>query len=202
MVMAITAPELTLRSLDADWDRGRWARLPADGNRYEIVDGVLYVSTVPSNAHQLIIRQAFLALYPQIDQPGWGVTLFSPIGLFMPGCDPVQPDLLILRAEDADLLHDQHIRGIPALVVEVLSPSNADQDLVIKRAAYARAGVPEYWVMRPAERDVLVHSQPDPASGLYLQVGRGAPDGELISPTLPFRVPATAFFAGIPNTAR
>ena len=64
-----------------------------------------------------------------------------------------------------------------------------------KRAAYARAGVPEYWILRPTERDVLVHWEPEPATGLYLQVRHSAPEGELVSPTLPFRAPVAAFFA-------
>ncbi len=143
--MAVTVPELALRSHDATWNRERWERLPADGNRYEVIDGVLYMTTAPSNFHQWIIRQTFLAFYQQIDSVGLGVTLWAPIGLFMPGCDPVQPDLFVVRAADLGIIREGRIHGVPALLVEVLSPSNPNQDLVIKREAYARAGVPEYW---------------------------------------------------------
>ena len=198
--MAVTVPELALRSHDATWNRERWERLPADGNRYEVIDGVLYMTTAPSNFHQWIIRQAFLALFQQIDDRGVGITLWAPIGLFMPGCDPVQPDLFVVRAADLGIIREGRIHGVPALLVEVLSPSNPNQDLVIKREAYARAGVPEYWIMRPAERDVLVHSQPDPATGQYASVVHVPPDGELVSPTLPFRTPVATFFAGAPDT--
>lgn len=52
----IAPPEFVTRSLDAGWDYARWLRLPADGNRYEVVDGVLYMSTAPSFFHQWIIR--------------------------------------------------------------------------------------------------------------------------------------------------
>lgn len=198
--MAVTVPELALRSHDATWNRERWERLPADGNRYEVIGGVLYMTTAPSNFHQWIIRQAFLALFQQIDDRGVGITLWAPIGLFMPGCDPVQPDLFVVRAADLGIIREGRIHGVPALLVEVLSPSNPNQDLVIKREAYARAGVPEYWIMRPAERDVLVHSQPDPATGQYASVVHVPPDGELVSPTLPFRTPVATFFAGAPDT--
>ncbi len=198
--MASTMPELALRSHDATWNRERWERLPNDGNRYEVIDGVLYMTTAPSPFHQWVIRQAFLALFEQIDAAGVGVTLWAPIGLFMPGCDPVQPDLLVIRTADLGMIREGRIEGIPALLVEVLSPSNPNQDLVIKRDAYARAGVPEYWVMRPALRDVLVHSRPDPTTGQYTQVHHVPPDGELVSPTLPFRAPVAGFFAGAPDT--
>jgi hypothetical protein len=45
-------PELVTRSLDASWNYARWLRLPDDGNRYEVIDGVLYMSTAPSFFHQ------------------------------------------------------------------------------------------------------------------------------------------------------
>ncbi len=48
----VTVPELALRSHDATWDRARWETLPDDGNRYEVIGGVLYMSTAPSFFHQ------------------------------------------------------------------------------------------------------------------------------------------------------
>jgi Uma2 family endonuclease len=201
MVVTTKLPELALRSHDADWNRARWELLPDDGNRYEVIAGVLYMTTAPSNFHQWIIRLIFLGLYQQLDSNGLGATLWAPIGLFMPGCDPVQPDLLFIRAADLGMLRDQHIFGVPALLIEVLSPSNSRQDTEIKLAAYARAGVPEYWIARPAERDVIVHSDPDLATGRYRRVQHIPSDGELISPTLPFRATVASFFAGAPDTA-
>jgi Uma2 family endonuclease len=199
MVVTTNLPELALRSHNADWNRARWELLPDDGNRYEVIAGVLYMTTAPSNFHQWIIRQLFVALFQQLDTRGLGVTMWAPIGLFMPGCDPVQPDLLFIHADDLGSMHDRHIFGVPALVVEVLSPSNPYQDLEIKLEAYARAGVPEYWIVRPAERDMLIHSAPDPVSGTYRQVDQVPHDGELVSPTLPFRAPLASFFAGAPD---
>jgi len=200
--IATTDPmlELALRSLKADWNRERWETLPNDGNRYEVIDGVLYSSTAPSAFHQCIIRQVVRALFAQIDDPGIGVTLWAPIGLFMPGSDPVQPDILVMRTMELGIVRDRRVYGPPALLVEVLSPSNPEQDLEIKLGAYARAGVPEYWICRPVQRDVLVCSQPDAATGLYLQVRTIPSAGELVSPTLPFRATVTSFFAGAPDT--
>ncbi len=195
--------ELLLHSVDANWTAEDWERLShRDGNRYEIIGGVLYLSTSPSLRHQRIVRQIVVELRWQIDDVGLGMTLWSPIGVFMPGSDPVQPDVLVVLAADFAIIGERRIDGIPALMVEVLSPSNREHDLVTKRATYARAGVPEYWVFRPEERDVLVHSEPDPGAGMYLQVRRIPSDGELISPTLPFRAPVAAFFADEADTAR
>ncbi len=191
---------LTLRSLDAAWNRTRWEReLPDDGNRYEVIGGVLYMSTVPSPIHQWIIRNIFLALYEQIDDPGVSVTLWSPIGLFMPECDPVQPDVLVIRTEDLDIVTADGIEGIPALLIEILSPGNPDTDTAVKRKAYARAGVPEYWIVRPATRDVLVLSAADPALGDYTSSMLVEAEADLVSPTLPISVSAARFFADAPT---
>ena len=193
-------PDLVLRSPEANWNRARWEQLPADGNRYEVIDGVLYMTTAPSNFHQWIIRQIVRTLFQHIDDTGIGVTFWAPIGLFMAGGDPVQPDIVVVRTSDLGIIQDRHIFGVPALLVEVLSPSNPEQDTRIKRGAYARAGVPEYWIVRPASRDVLLCSQPDAALGDYAQSDYVAPDAELVSPTLPVRARVTDFFAGAPDT--
>lgn len=64
----------------------------------------------------------------------------------------------------------------------------------------ARSGVPEYWIVRPASRDLLLCTQPDAALGDYAGSDLIAPDGTLISPTLPVRTPIARFFADAPDT--
>ncbi|HEY8598973.1 MAG TPA: Uma2 family endonuclease [Thermomicrobiales bacterium] len=195
--------EVVLRSVDAAWTAADWAQLPHDdSNRYEIIDGVLYVSTAPSARHQRIIRMIVLACFAQIDAREFGITLWSPIGVFMPGAQPVQPDILIVGKDDFGIIDDRRVNGVPTLVVEVLSPSNAEYDHEVKRAAYARAGVPEYWIVRPEERDTLVHSQPEHTTGRYLQISRIPPSGVLVSPTLPFTAPIADFFTDTVDRTR
>ena len=194
-------PDLVLRSPAPDWNRARWEQLPVDGNRYEVIEGVLYMSTAPSSFHQWISRQIFLVLVRQIDDAGVGLSFYAPMGVFMPGCDPVQPDLMVVRTHDLGNLRERRLFGVPALIVEILSPSNAELDTQEKLAAYARAGVPEYWIVRPAERDVLVYGTPDSARGQYLESDHIAPQGELRSRTLPLQTPIAYFFAGAPDTS-
>ena len=118
----------------------------------------------------------------------------------MPGCDPVQPDVFVVRAADTHIIRGGRVEGVPAPIVEVLSPSHPETDTRIKRAAYARAGVPEYWMIRPATRDALVCTHPDASAGDYLQTTHVTEGEELVSPTLPVRVPVAALFAGAPDT--
>jgi Uma2 family endonuclease len=196
MLATMYARDFLLHSVEANWTADDWERLPHEsGYRFEIIHGVLYMSTAPSPFHQWVSREVFLFLHAAIDDPGVGVTLTSPIGLFMPGSQPVQPDLLVLAPEDRGMIREGRLETIPLLVVEILSPSNPEHDLVTKLALYANAGVPEYWVFRPVERDVLVYSEPDPVTGTYRRVTAVPPEGELVSHTLPCRIAVASLFA-------
>jgi hypothetical protein len=142
--MAATSapPELALRSHDATWNRARWDTLPADGNRYEVVDGYLYMSTGPSLFHQWIVGQAVTALRGQLDTPGIATTWFALVGVFMPDCDPVQPDIVVIRATDTHVYQQGRIVGIPALLVDMEAE---------------RPGYTEEWVRtRPANMRAFV----------------------------------------------
>jgi Uma2 family endonuclease len=59
--------------------------------------------------------------------------------------------------------------ALPALLVEILSPPNLETDLQIKRGAYARAGVPEYWIARPATRMYLYAAGPTRCSAIMFK---------------------------------
>jgi Uma2 family endonuclease len=199
--MTIAPIELAMRSLDSAWDGARWEQLPDDGKRYEIIDGTLYMTTAPSYFHQWIVQRLARFIGQPFEDRGEGYMGTAPIGVFMPGCDPVQPDFVLIRRANATIIADRRIRGVPDLIAEVLSPSNAEQDTQIKRAAYARAGVPEYWIVRPATRDVLLCWQPDATLGDYAQ-SRLIPSGERVSAaTLPGVGTLVAdLFAGSPDT--
>lgn len=197
MFIPLRTREYTLRSLDADWNAADWEQLPHDnGHRFEIIDGVLYMSSVPSPYHQWIGGRALWFCHEQIEQCGLGFALTAPLGLFLPGRPPVQPDLLVLAPGDRELLRARRLEAIPLLIVEILSPANPEHDLVTKLALYAGAGVPEYWVFRPATRDVLVHSDPGPVGATYRRVEALPHDGEWVAHTLPCRAPVASFFAG------
>ncbi|MDQ3548042.1 MAG: Uma2 family endonuclease [Chloroflexota bacterium] len=197
--MTVAAIEYVLHSPDASWCYDKWEHLPNDGNRYEVIDGVLYMSTAPSFWHQRTIMRLDRNVGLPLETQNVAIAVSAPIGLIMPGADPVQPDFMLIRSERRDIIaEDGRIRGVPDLISEVLSPNNPELDTVIKRAAYARAGVPEYWMLRPVTRDVRICWRPDQSSGDYAEE-RFVPSGsELVSPTLPIRVPVAMLFEDQP----
>jgi Uma2 family endonuclease len=129
---------------------------------------------------QRLVR--FVGIPAEDAQTAFCVT--APVGVLMPGGDPVQPDFLLIRTANAGIIADRRIRGVPDLIVEVLSPGNPEQDTDIKCGAYARAGVPEYWIIRPHSRDLLVYWQPDFELADFAQVRLISADETLLSPTL------------------
>lgn len=144
------------------WTVDEWETLPHDEARYEIINGVLYMSKSPSFFHQWMIFRFVALLGTPFYERGLGFAVFAPVGVFMPGCDPVQPDFLLIKTEHKEIIRDRRIYGVPDLIIEVLSPSNSDYDEDIKRAAYQSAGVPEYGVLDAAARQLRLYVlQPD-----------------------------------------
>jgi Uma2 family endonuclease len=180
------------------WTYADWEGLPDDGNRYEVIDGVLYMTTAPSTFHQWI-TVAFMRYVgiPAIEQ-GLAYVMTAPIGVLMPGCDPVQPDIVVVRKERAGIFRDRRIRGVPDLIVEILSPSHAAYDVDIKLAAYARAGLQEYAIVDPAERTLTLHRLAEPGRYAPATIFGGA--DIVVFDCLPsIRLAVAALFAGAPD---
>jgi Uma2 family endonuclease len=133
------------------WTYADWETLPPDDeHRYEIIDGVLYMSTAPSLYHQWIVKQVYRLVGLPAEDAGLGYSFMAPVGVMMPHCQPVQPDFVYVQKANAGILRDGKIRGVPDLIVEVLSPGNRDYDEDVKLRAYAACGVPEYGCLEPA----------------------------------------------------
>lgn len=124
------------------------------------------------------------------------IRLFTaPVDTFVRDGNPVQPDLLILLPEQRDLVAKRGVEGPPALVVEVLSPSNPEHDRITKRALYARAGVREYWLVSPEAATIEILVLAGDRYDVHARVGGDEP---LTSPTLPALTGTAAqVFAGL-----
>ncbi|MDX1992382.1 MAG: Uma2 family endonuclease [bacterium] len=181
------------------WTAADWETLPDDGNRYEIIDGVLYMSTAPSFFHQWIIFKLheLVGIPAQAQQLAFGIG--APIGVFMPGAEPVQPDYLIVLMEHRGIIRDRRIYGVPDLIVEVISPGSEVYDREDKLKAYAMAGVPEYGLVDPRSRTLTHHRLHQPGQyhppTVYSEGDRVTFD---CLPSLSF--PLGDLFAGAPDT--
>ncbi len=142
-----------------DWTYSHYAALPDDGQRYEIVDGVLYsMAPAPSLWHQKVAFRIarFLATY--VEDAGLGEVFMAPTDVELAPKVVVQPDVLVLLKEGKYTTTPARVQGTPNLVVEVASPGTAGFDRRIKQDGYARAGVPEYWIVDPNAHTVEILS--------------------------------------------
>jgi Uma2 family endonuclease len=151
------------------------------GKRYEIIEGELFEMPGPNSDHATAVINLILLLAPFVKALG-GRMFTAPIDVFMPGADPVQPDIVVLMPDRLGLVNIRGVDGVPNLLIETLSPSSLNHDRLRKRELYARAGVGEYWLVDPVTQtiEVLVLD-----GGTYRLLVRGGADESVRSEVLP-----------------
>jgi Uma2 family endonuclease len=124
--------------------------LPDDGQRYEIIDGELYVSRQPHKHHQLVCGRVWELLQSWSRQIDGGEAVIAPGVIFAEDND-VAPDVTWMSQERLATAYqaDGKYHAAPDLMVEVLSPgsSNERRDREFKLWLYSRRGVLEYWII-------------------------------------------------------
>lgn len=140
------------------WTWNDYLRLPDDGQRYEILEGVLYVSPAPSFDHQFTAFKLARLLADFVEAHALGLVVVAPFDVRLPGvADPVEPDLLFFRTGNQPQTGDQYFAGVPDLIAEVLSPGTSRLDQHVKFGVYEKAGIPEYWLVDPKSRSISVY---------------------------------------------
>jgi Uma2 family endonuclease len=123
------------------------ARMPEDGNRYELIGGEIVMTPAPTWLHQVVIRRLLRDVGGFVDLHDLGQIAAAPLDVHFSANDVVQPDIIFVRKERYGILIENGTIGAPDLAVEVLSPSTQSRDLGAKMRLYERGGVREYWVV-------------------------------------------------------
>lgn len=164
--------------------------MPEDGNRYEVIDGELFVSSAPHAIHQRVLMNIGYAFRVYLASHAIGEILPG-VGIVFDEYDGVIPDLVFASKERMrKALAGGRFRAAPEIVIEIVSPghSNERRDRHVKRSLYSARGVDEYWIVDPENRSVDIHR----LDGGFENLSSG---DELTSPLLPgFSVPVSAFF--------
>ena len=154
-----------------DWTYSDYARLPDDGNHYEVLDGELLVTPSPSPHHQRVSARLLMVIDPYVERHGIGVVIQDVDLLFRTG-QFLRPDLLVVPESSRAGITNRGIEMEPSLVVEILSPTSSAIDRVKKPARYGDFGIPEYWVLDPEERCAWVWRFAEGASAPKQVTGR------------------------------
>jgi Uma2 family endonuclease len=146
---------IDLLPLQGLWTEEQYLRLTDQTNCFiEFTEGSVEVLPMPTRKHRAISRFLFLALFVHVQRLG-GTVFYAPLRVRVAPGRFREPDLVLLL--DVNDPRNQNAFWLGAdLVVEIVSPDDVERDTVIKRADYAAAGIPEYWIINPSEDMITV----------------------------------------------
>ena len=153
-----------------------------DENRYELIDGELYMAPAPSWEHQKSTIKLSTLLDNFVSDAGMGEVVASPIDVYLSDEDVFQPDIVFISNERLDIIRSDGIHGAPDLVIEVLSPGTERIDRTLKSERYAMFDVSEYWLADPITKTIAVLRARD---RVFEQVGVFTEEMTVETPLLP-----------------
>jgi len=144
-----------------------------DGNRYELIEGELFLTPSPGTRHQFVVGRVFKILDNYAQKARSGTVLIAPLDVVLD--EPAkkntfQPDVIFISNDRLGIIEEARINGAPDLVVEVLSPATIRRDRGKKSRRYFLSGVREYWLVDPQERllEIFVPGEKDwQRTGVY-----------------------------------
>ena len=152
--------------------------MPDDGNRYEAIDGEMYLTPAPSVRHQLVSMKLADALLQLLVHSGHGLLVSAPVGVeFLETAEGVQPDLVFISTARLNIAREDSVQGAPDLVIEILSPRTARRDRTIKLQLYRRQRVAEYWIVDMDVKQIEVW-----------RLAHGATEAERYTDSVPVRL--------------
>jgi len=170
--------------------------MPDDGNRYELIEGKLFVSRAPGLPHQRILANLIVLLKIFLDAHPLG-EMFPTPGVIFDNHNAVIPDIVFIRRERLpDIAADEKVTGAPDLAIEIVSlgAENARRDRIVKLQTYSKFGVREYWVVDGYRRTIEVYRLEQERLALVATLTN---DEELTTPLLPeFSCRARQVFEG------
>jgi Uma2 family endonuclease len=147
------------------WTADDLLDMPDDGQRYEVIDGELFVTPAPSLDHQAALGVLHLRLADYLKRERVGHVFFSPADVTFSPRRTVQPDLFVVPPVGGRRPRSYGEMKRLMLAIEALSPTTARLDRVVKRKLYREEGVPEFWIVdldaRAIERSTPLDSRVD-----------------------------------------
>ena len=137
-----------------------------EGDPYELLEGWVIPKMIQGPGHNFVVATLNQLLNHALVSP-WIVR--SQLAVTTGDSEP-EPDLCIVRGTHAQFVKQHPTAEDVVLVVEV-SATSLQRDSGIKQRIYARAGITEYWIVNLVERQIEVHTLPQPEgeSPIYAQ---------------------------------
>lgn len=129
-----------------------------EGERAELIDGKMYRMAAPTLTHQDILSWLNMKIRMYITEKGGPCRILpAPFAVYIKNDEHnyVEPDISVIC--DRDKLDEKGCHGAPDWAVEIVSPSSKTMDYIRKCSLYEMAGVREYWIVDPKERQIVVY---------------------------------------------
>lgn len=168
---------------------------PAASRAYELLGGKQRELATPTVEHQAAVGRFVAHMAAAVDFAGLGRVLPGPCFVELAPDTILQPDVIVVLNDNAEIITPERIHGVPDMVIEVAAPETASYDRSDKFKAYARAGVREYWLADLAERSIKVWALETPAPAAAAQDSGGgffAAIGNFFKRLMNLDVPAAA----------
>lgn len=128
-----------------------------DDIRYELIEGELLMTPSPITKHQRAVGKFYIKLDNYVTIHGLGEVFVCPYDVVLDNENVFEPDVIFVSNENSSIITEANIKGAPDFVIEVLSPSTAQRDILKKKRIYAEYGVKEYWIADPQEKRVELY---------------------------------------------
>jgi len=148
----------------------------------ELIDGVIVMPAPVTVRHEAVFRFIFTVLREFVEQSGLGLVFGSRTAVRIHRYTAREPDVLFVRADRLDIIHEQQIVGPPDLVIEIISPGDRPGEIIMKQAQYEAIGVPQLWRIDLPHQEALIFRLA--RSGQYEVAWRGK-KGTLRSEVVP-----------------
>jgi Uma2 family endonuclease len=182
------------------WTEQEFFSLP-DNHFIEFSKGFLTFLPMPTIFHQLILQYLYEELKSFVKATRSGIVVVSGYKVRGGPDQYREPDILFIKTAHLSGIEKQYCKKVD-LVIEVVSEDNREHDLVTKRDEYARAGIPEYWIVDPEEETITVLALKR-REKTYVEHGVFRKGERAASKVLPgFRVDVTAAITQRPETPR
>lgn len=182
MVMKVKEAVATYKVHKKKYTYQDYLDLPADGKRYEIINGELIMAAAPYTTHMRVSKRIYNELLAYSQNETIGEIFYAPIDVYLSETNIVQPDLLFILKENSHIITERYINGAPDLVIEILSTSTAYHDLIEKKELYAQYGVHEYWFVDPKRQCVEIYLNKDREFELQQRVEKDEAVASIILP--------------------
>lgn len=129
-----------------------------EGVYCQVINNAIIMSPAPSFEHQEVISEIQNGIFNHVKKNKLGKCVQSPVDVFLDNENAFQPDIIFISGDNLDIIkEDGKIHGAPDLVVEVLSPGNANDDKVKKKKVYEQCGVKEFFIVQPTTKEVITY---------------------------------------------